>query len=79
MKTETWHALQICSVSLSNKLLWSWDPAIIATLLHCGRLLSYSAQQEELIEHLQKLQLMTGWKFQRDIDELEDYLKECYE
>ncbi|KAH6669217.1 hypothetical protein B0J14DRAFT_641139 [Halenospora varia] len=79
MKTETWHALQICSLSLSNKLLWSWDPAIIATLLHCGRLLSYSAQQEELVEHLQKLQLMTGWKFQRDIGELEGYLKECYE
>ncbi|KAH8676474.1 hypothetical protein BGZ60DRAFT_402691 [Tricladium varicosporioides] len=79
MKTETWHALQICSLSLSNKLLWSWDPVIIAALLHCGRLLSYSAQQEELIEHLRKLQLTTGWEFQAAIGELEGYLRECYE
>ena len=70
LKAATWYAVQICGLSLSNSLLWSWDPLIVAALLFAGPFLSYSKQQLELMEHLEALRKMTGWIFEEEMREL---------
>lgn len=72
-KTTTWHAVQICGLSISNNILWSWDPVVIAVLLHAGQSLSYGAQQKELLRHLRRLEETTAWKFGSEVDQLEDF------
>lgn len=64
--TATWHAVQLCGLSLSTDIRWSWDPLALASLVKVGRLLSYKDQQSELLGHLLHLQQLT-----RKLDELE--------
>ena len=75
LETTTWHAVQICSLSMSNNILWSWDPVVVAALLHSGRSLSYGAQQDELLRHLRLLEETTMWKIGSEIDRLENFYK----
>lgn len=69
-RTTTWHAVQICGLSMSNNILWSWDPVVIAALLHAGQSLSYGAQQKELLLHLRRLEETTAWKIGGEVDQL---------
>ncbi|KAH9223010.1 hypothetical protein DL95DRAFT_440743 [Leptodontidium sp. 2 PMI_412] len=78
LKTETWHAVQICSLALSNRVIWSYDPVVIAALLLAGRMLSYEAQQQELIRFLRTLRVVTSWVFDAEIAELEEAWEDGY-
>jgi hypothetical protein len=71
VNTAAWHAVQVCGLSLSNSILWSWDPLVVAALLLAGSFVSYSEQQQELMEHLIFLKRMTGWGFDLEIQNLE--------
>jgi hypothetical protein len=73
LKTTTWHAVQICGLSISNNVLWSWDPVVVAALLHTGQYLSYGPQQTELLRHLRRMEVTTAWKFGREIGQLQDF------
>ncbi|CZR69836.1 uncharacterized protein PAC_19736 [Phialocephala subalpina] len=75
LRTASLYAVQICGLSLSNPLVWSWDPVVVASLLAAGPLLSYSEQQGELLEHLKRLSFITGWKFGQELQDLEDVWK----
>lgn len=78
LKTAPWRAVQLCGLSLSNAVLWSWDPVVVAALIFAGSLLTYAGQQTELSEHLQKLEKMTGWVLKQDIEKLEEFWKVSY-
>jgi hypothetical protein len=73
LKTAPWYAVQICGLSLSNPEIWSWDPLIVAALLFAGSFLSYSEQQLELMEHMEALREMTGWRFEQEIQGLQEF------
>lgn len=73
LKTTTWHAVQISGLSMSNNILWSWDPVVVTALLYTGQSLSYKAQQMELLRHLRRLEETTAWKFGSEVDQLEDF------
>ena len=75
LRTETWHAVQLCGLSLSNTILWNWDPVIVAALLYAGPLLSYAGQQKELLLHLVVLRKTTGWLIEEEIHRLEEFWK----
>ena len=75
LKTTPWYAVQICGLSSSNPTLWSWDPLIVAALLFAGSFLSYSERQLELMEHSKVLRQMTGWMFEQEIQDLEEFWK----
>jgi hypothetical protein len=70
LKTVTWHAVQLCGLSISNNITWSWDPVSVSVILHAGQLLSYTEQQHELLVHLQQLAKLTGWRIHREIRNL---------
>lgn len=72
LKTTTWHAVEICGLSMSNPLFWSWDPVVVAALIPAGPTLSYAAQQKELLEHLRRLEKLTGWAIRKALQDLED-------
>jgi hypothetical protein len=72
LKTITWHAVQICGLSMSNNILWSWDPVIVAAILYAGQALSYPAQQIELLRYLRELEETTAWKFSDEVSELQE-------
>lgn len=78
LRTTTWHAVQICGLSMSNNVLWSWDPLVVLSLLHAGQSLSYGAQQMELLRHLRRLEETTAWKFGGEVDRLEDFWRESF-
>lgn len=73
LKTTTWHAVHVCGLSMSNNILWSTDPVVVAALLHAGPSLSYVAQQIELLRHLRRLEKTTGWKFGGEVVQLEEF------
>lgn len=75
INTASWHAVQICGLALSNPILWSWDPVAVAALLFVGPLLSYSEQQVELLLHLKLLRRTTGWNFDQEIHDLQQFWK----
>lgn len=58
---------------MSNNVLWSWDPLVVVALLHSGQSLSYGAQQMELLRHLRRLEETTAWKFDGEVDRLEEF------
>lgn len=71
--TVTWHAVQLCGLSVSNEIRWSWDPVTIVTLFQAGMLLSFEDQQVELFHHLSQLTRITGWKFERELQNLSQF------
>lgn len=72
-KPATWHAVRICGLSLSNPILWSWDPVVVAALMHAGCMLSHAGQQKDILEHLRRLEKLTGWEFGQNLKELEEF------
>lgn len=75
LKTTTWHAVEVCGLSLSNPLLWSWDPIVVAALIRAGLSLSYVSQQEELFAHLRRLESLTGWILENELRDLKEFWK----
>jgi hypothetical protein len=47
----------------------------VAALLFAGSFLSYSEQQLELMERLEVMRQMTGWMFEEEIQDLEEFWK----
>lgn len=75
LKTVSYHAVYLCGVSKSNRLAYSWDPILIAGLLYAGKYLSYCRQQIELLQQLEALAELTGWKMRKEIQRLQEIWK----
>jgi hypothetical protein len=73
LKTIPWHSVQLCGISKSNRLAWSWDPIVVAALLYAGKFLSYCGQQSEMVQLLQDLSELTGWKTRKEIEKLKEF------
>ena len=73
LKTIPWHSVQLSGISRSNRLPWSWDPIVTTALLFAGKSLSYCGQQNEMMQHLQALSVLTGWKMRKEIEKLKEF------
>lgn len=75
LRAAPWLAVQLCGLSLSNTVVWSWDPVVVSALLFAGSFLTYVGQQMELSAYLRRLERMTGWILKQDIQRLEEFWK----
>ena len=73
LRTIVYHSVYFCGISKSNRAAWSWDPIVVAALLHAGRFLSYRGQQTELLQHLKELAELSGWKTGKEMDKLQEH------
>ncbi|KAG9235733.1 hypothetical protein BJ875DRAFT_458272 [Amylocarpus encephaloides] len=78
LKTAAWHAVQLCGLSISNNMAWSWEPVVMAALVFSGPFLSYGGQHGELAGHLRGLDRMTGWQVEREVERLERFWRCSY-
>lgn len=74
LRKDTWHAVQICWLSSSNSILWSWNPVVIAALVYSGPFTTYSGQQHDLLEHLPMLEKASEWILDHKIRKLLEVL-----
>jgi hypothetical protein len=75
LKTIPWHAVNLCGISKSNRLAYSWDPIVVIALLYAGKSLSYRGQQNEMLQHFKALADLTGWKMRQEIQRLKELWK----
>lgn len=73
LRTIVYHSVYFCGISKSNRLAWSHDPLVVAALLLVGKFLSYRGQQIEMLQHLEALTGLTGWKTSKEMDRLQEH------
>jgi len=73
LRNIVYHSVYLCGISKSNRLGWSHDPLVLAALLRAGTVLSYRGQQMEMLQHLNALTGLTGWKTSKEMDRLQEY------
>ncbi|OOF90229.1 hypothetical protein ASPCADRAFT_135342 [Aspergillus carbonarius ITEM 5010] len=57
-----WHAQRICGIAMNNDRRESWDPCLIASFLVAARRMTHEAQQTEILQGLERVGVITGWR-----------------
>ncbi|MBE3044693.1 hypothetical protein IMZ48_19455 [Candidatus Bathyarchaeota archaeon] len=57
-----WHARRICGMALANDARESWDPSLVASFVVAARGMTHSDQHKLLLEKLEEVGRLTGWK-----------------
>jgi len=70
LKSQTWHAVQICGVCLANNATWSHDPTVLAELIYAGRFISYHEQRKEVLRSLYLLVKESGLRMGEAVDDM---------
>lgn len=71
--SHVWHAQQICGISASNDESKTWDFTLLASLLVAARVMTHSAQHAVVLETLERVRRITGWRVGSEIDRLRSF------
>jgi hypothetical protein len=63
-----WHAQRICGIAAANED--SWDPALIASLLHAAQRMTHESQQRVILDTLDRVRKSGGWNLQEEAEKL---------
>jgi len=76
-KSPTWHAKQICSISINNDHQGCWNNSV-QTLYVAGRLLTHEDEHKIILDLMDEIETTTGWAMRfrgKDLKEFWD--KKC--
>ena len=59
-KSPTWHAKQICSISLNNDHQGCWNNSV-QTLYVAGKLLTHEDEHKIILDLMDEIETTTGW------------------
>lgn len=68
--SPVWHAQKICGIAASNDLSRTWDFTLLASLLMAARVMTHSSQHAVIIDTIEQVRRLTGWRVDSEIDRL---------
>ena len=57
-----WHGRRVCGIALANDARECWDPSLVASFAVAARGMTHSDQHRTLLEKLDDVGRLTGWK-----------------
>lgn len=68
--SPNWHARAIAGIVTSNEFSEQWDPIVIASLLYIARDITYSAQQNYILDSFETISAVTGISLEDETKQL---------
>lgn len=62
--SQLWHARRVCGIAVHNSHAAWWDPCILAVVYIAASKMTYTPQQQQVLECLERVGCLTGWRTQ---------------
>ncbi|GME49578.1 c6 zinc finger domain-containing protein [Neofusicoccum parvum] len=78
MRSPHWHAQRTCAIAVANAGVddgggTSWDPCVVACVLHAARKMTHRDQQAAVLETLGRGRDATGWRIEGELQRLQEF------